>query len=174
MTNNNIHVVVFQLGSEYYGIDIQCIREVQSLEYVRPIPGTPSYIEGILRLRQEVIPVINLYEYFHIEPAVLSEEGRLLSGFIILSLGGILIALMVDKIHRVSHCSNSQVQAPPQVISGIRKQYIYGVIREEQNYLILLDIISLFREDKFMQNLTWLFSQKFELPGNWTEERLEE
>ena len=150
----SVQLVTFQLGEEYYGIDIQYVKEIHGVETVRPMPNTPDYIEGILNLRQEVIPIINLHKRFGIAPAELSEEERLLSGFIVLKIGEVLAGIVIDKVHRVVEYQKGEVQTTPQIISGIS-----GVVYEEQHYLILLDILSLFGRDEFMKHIIELTQQ---------------
>ena len=155
----SVQLVTFQLGEEYYGIDIQYVKEIHGVETVRPMPNTPDYIEGILNLRQEVIPIINLHKRFGIAPAELSEEERLLSGFIVLKIGDVLAGIVIDKVHRVVEYQKGEVQTTPQIISGISGEYIHGVVYEEQHYLILLDILSLFGRDEFMKHIIELTQQ---------------
>lgn len=147
-----MQLVTFQLGKERYGIDIMDVKEIYGLQDVRPIPNAPSYIEGIFNLRGDIIPVINLHKRFHITKAQLSEEESLLSGFIILNLGNTQIGVIIDKVLRVVTVEGSNIQPPPQMISGIGAEYIQGVYQEEDGgYLILLDISRLFNPEELQQ-----------------------
>lgn len=137
-------LVTFQLGEEHYGIDIMDVKEIVRVQDIRPIPNAPSYVEGIINLRGEIIPIINLHKRFHIKKAVVGEDEELLSGFIIIDLDGMKLGVVIDKISRVVTIENEQIQAPPQMLSGIGAEYIQGVIQNEEGYLIILDIRRLF------------------------------
>ncbi|AEJ19944.1 chemotaxis protein CheW [Gracilinema caldarium] len=137
-------LVTFQLGEEHYGIDIMDVKEIVRLQDIRPIPNAPSYVEGIINLRGEIIPIINLHKRFHIKRAVIGEDEELLSGFIIIDVDGMKLGVVIDKIARVVTIENEQIQAPPQMLSGIGAEYIQGVIQNEDGYLIILDIRRLF------------------------------
>ena len=137
-------LVTFQLGEEHYGIDIMDVKEIVRLQDIRPIPNAPSYVEGIINLRGEIIPIINLHKRFHIKRAVIGEDEELLSGFIIIDIDGMKLGVVIDKIARVVTIENEQIQAPPQMLSGIGAEYIQGVIQNEDGYLIILDIRRLF------------------------------
>lgn len=154
MADEQIRLVTFQLGPEYYGIDISYVKEIYATEAVRPIPNTPSYITGILNLRGEVIPIISLHDRFHIEAADLTGDDKLLSGFIILKINGLLAGITIDRVQKVVSYERHMIQPPPQIISGINGEYIQGVVHEEEHYLILLDIISLFSKDDFMGHIS--------------------
>jgi purine-binding chemotaxis protein CheW len=139
-----LQLVTFQIGSEYYGIDIMDVDGIVKVEDVRPIPNAPAYVEGIFNLRGSIIPVINLHKRFHIKPPELSEEDALLSGFVIIDIQDMQLAIIIDKVSRVITISTVEIQPPPQVISGIGAEYIQGVIKRDEGYLIILDIRRLF------------------------------
>ncbi|THB67924.1 MAG: chemotaxis protein CheW [Spirochaetaceae bacterium] len=140
-----MQLVTFQLGEEQYGIDIMDVEGIVKVEDVRAIPNSPAYVEGIFNLRGDIIPVINLHRRFHLKKANLSEEDRLLSGFVIIQIDDMLLAVIIDKVNRVVTVEGKDIQPPPQMISGIGAEYIQGVVnRDEEGYLIILDIRRLF------------------------------
>ncbi|WP_319561907.1 chemotaxis protein CheW [Marispirochaeta sp.] len=146
-----LQLVTFQLGDEVYGIDIMQVNEIQKVQEVRSIPNAPNYVEGIFNLRGQIIPIINLHKRFHLRRAVLSEEDKLLSGFLILNLDGMQLGVYIDKVSRVVTIDSGKVQPPPQMISGIGAEYIQGVTSEETGYLIILDIRRIFDPKELQQ-----------------------
>lgn len=149
--SNQLQLVTFQLGEEYYGIDIMQVNEIQKVQDIRNIPNAPAYVEGIFNLRGQIIPVINLHKRFHLRRASLSEEDKLLSGFLILNLDGMQLGVVIDKVSRVVTIDREKVQPPPQMISGIGAEYIQGVTNEESGYLIILDIRRIFDPKELQQ-----------------------
>ena len=137
-------LVTFQLGEELYGVNIMDVKEIVRVQAIRPIPNAPTYVEGIFNLRSEIIPIINLHKRFHLRKLVTSEEDELLSGFIILDIDGMKLGIIIDRISRVVTVEKEEIQPPPQMFSGIGAEYIEGVVRQEEGYLILLDIRDLF------------------------------
>ena len=143
MSESN-QLVTFQLGEELYGINIMDVKEIVRAQDVRAIPNAPVYVEGIFNLRSEIIPIINLHKRFHIRKAAVTEEDELLSGFVILDIEGMKLGVIIDKVSRVVTIHNEEVQPPPQMTSGIGAEYIQGVVRQENGYLIILNIRDLF------------------------------
>ena len=143
-TTESRQLVTFQLGEELYGVNIMDVKEIVRVQAIRVIPNAPTYVEGIFNLRSEIIPVINLHKRFHLRKLVTSEEDELLSGFVILDIDGMKLGVIIDRISRVVTIEKEQVQPPPQMFSGIGAEYIVGVVRQEQGYLIILDIRKLF------------------------------
>ena len=152
--NSQIQLVTFQLGGEIYGVDIMDVKEIVKITPVRPIPNSPYYVEGIFTLRSEIIPVINLHKRFQLKKLALTEdvtedEG----GFVILNIDGNEIGIIIDRVARVVSVNTAEIQPPPQMISGIGTEYIHGVIRQDDNYLIMLDIRRLFNASELQRIL---------------------
>ena len=121
------------------------VKEIVKITAVRPIPNAPYYVEGIFNLRREIIPVINLHKRFQIKKLEISDEDEELEGgFIILNIDNNKIGIIIDRISRVVSVSIDEIKAPPQMISGIGTEYINGVVRQEDKYLIVLDTRKLF------------------------------
>jgi len=137
-------LVTFQLGEELYGVNIMDVKEIVRVQAIRTIPNAPTYVEGIFNLRSEIIPIINLHKRFHLRKLVTSEEDELLSGFVILDIDGMKLGVIIDRISRVVTIEREEIQQPPQMLSGIGAEYIQGVVRQEDGYLIILDIRDLF------------------------------
>lgn len=142
--DTQIQLVTFQISEELYGVDIMDVKEIVRVQEIRQIPNAPVYVEGLFNLRGEIIPIISLHKRFHLKKAQLSEEDQLLSGFIIIDIDGMKLGVIIDKVERVVSIDASEIQPPPQMLSGIGAQYIQGVVNREQSYLILLDIKKLF------------------------------
>ncbi len=149
--DSQVQLVTFQLGEELYGIDIMKVDGIVREENIRPIPNAPPYVEGIFNLRGSIIPVINLHKRFHLKPADLSDEDKLLSGMVIINLNNMLIGIIIDKVSRVLTVEKDRIQPPPQMISGIGAEYIQGVTQENGGYLIILDIRRLFDPKELSQ-----------------------
>jgi len=142
---SQLQLVTFQLGEELYGVNIMDVKEIVKITAVRPIPNAPYYVEGIFNLRSEIIPVINLHKRFQIKKLEMDEaEAELEGGFIILNIDNNKIGIIIDRIARVVSVNIDEIKAPPQMISGIGTEYIQGVVRQEDKYLIVLDTRKLF------------------------------
>ena len=137
-------LVTFRLGEELYGVNIMDVKEIVRLQNVRVIPNAPYYVEGIINLRSEIIPIIDLHKRFKIQSATKPEDIEMEGGFIILDIEGSKIGIIIDKVERVVTVKEEDVKEPPQMLSGIGNEYIEGVIREDHGYLIMLNTRKLF------------------------------
>jgi purine-binding chemotaxis protein CheW len=141
---DQLQMVTFELGLELYGVNILDVKEIVRVQPVRPIPNAPIYVEGIFNLRSEIIPVINLHKRFGLKRAVLNGDDELLSGFVILEIENMKLGIIIDRVSRVVSINSGEIQPPPQMLTGIGAEYIQGVVRQDESYLILLNIRSLF------------------------------
>jgi purine-binding chemotaxis protein CheW len=146
-SDTSLQLVTFQLGAEKYGIDIMEVKEIVDYEEIRGIPNAPAYVEGIYNLRGDIIPIISLHKRFHLQRTEVSEEDSLL----ILTIGGMQLGIIIDKVLRVVSIEDGDIQPPPQMISGIGAEYIQGVVHEDEGYLIILDSLRLFDPEELKQ-----------------------
>lgn len=153
--NTQLQLVTFKLGEELYGVDIMDVKEIVKVQNVRPIPNAPYYVEGIINLRGEIIPIINLHKRFHIQKIAekKSEYSEDEGGFIILDIDGSEIGIIIDRVSRVASIQKGEIKPPPQMLSGIGTEYINGVYRMESEYLIILDTRKLFNPKELQKIL---------------------
>ena len=138
-------LVTFKLGEELYGVNIMDVKEIVKIQRIRAIPNAPYYMIGIFNLRGQIIPIIDLHRRFHIgEKDGSVELDELESGFVILNISGMQMGIIIDKVSRVVQVHQTEVQEPPQMMGGIGSEYITGVVRKDEGYLIMLDTAKLF------------------------------
>ena len=147
--DNQFQLVTFKLGAELYGVNIMDVKEIVKIQNVRVIPNAPYYVEGIINLRGEIIPIIALHKRFGIQTVEKTEDDECEGGFIILNIENNKIGIIIDKVARVVSVNQDDVIDPPQMVSGIGTEYIEGVIREDDGYLIVLNIRKLFKNQLF-------------------------
>ncbi|WP_094162243.1 chemotaxis protein CheW, partial [Thiomonas delicata] len=117
-------VLTFSLQSEVYGLDILRVREI--LEYTRPttIPMMPAFVHGVINLRGNVVPVIDLAQRFG-RPAT---ELRQRTCIVIMEVDGDdgpqAIGVLVDAVNAVLDMDATQIEPPPSFGTGLRQDFI--------------------------------------------------
>lgn len=128
-------MVVFRLGEVLFGLNIEEVREIiKSLKTTR-IPETEQWMEGVVELRQKVIPIIDLRKLFGFSNGK-TEEKRT----VVVEVNDTLVGLNVDSVEGISQLSPDSISRPPEMIS---KEYIKGITRIDEQLIILLDIANL-------------------------------
>jgi len=132
--------LTFFLGNETYGIDVTYIKEVIEYENVYGIPLVPGTIKGIMNLRGEVAPVVDLTHLFYHESAEISK----LTCIVIIEKSYeneiITIGVMIDAIKAVVNLTDDEIEDTPGFGSKISHDYISGVGKLDGDFIILLDI----------------------------------
>jgi purine-binding chemotaxis protein CheW len=148
-----LSLVSFKISDELYGIDIMDVREIIHLVEITPIPNSPDFVDGVINLRGEIIPIVDLGKRFKFKPKSFNEEEQLLRGIIIINVNDLVIGVIIDQVNRVLNIYESQIQPPPQMVSGVGSEYVQGVVRldEKDNLLIIINIKKLFSKNELLQ-----------------------
>lgn len=131
-------LVEFYLGKELFGIPVKNVNEIIMPTQVTPVPRSKPYIEGITDIRGEVLPVIDLAMFLSIPVQENSEQDRFIVTGIneqraIFHVSGVEQILSVTKIEKPNDLSN-------------RNQFVSGVIRNQEQIILLLDFEKMFSE----------------------------
>ena len=141
--------VVFKVGNEYYGVDINLVRGIEKMIQVVSIPNSNPNIKGIINLRGDVIPVYSLRKKFNLEMLNESEENQ----FIIVKVEDMLLALEVDKVDEIQNISEDMIFDVPIIIKSKETKYAEKIISGNGRIVIIIDIHNLM-SDMEMQELT--------------------
>jgi purine-binding chemotaxis protein CheW len=136
VTKNEMQIVVFSLGQAKYGGDITRIQEIIKLPEVTSLPGTADYILGIINLRGNIVPIIELNKKLGFSTSERTDETRV----IVVELSGKRFGLIVDEVSEVVKVPFEAVNATNSVDYGIQVKYILGLAKLDEHLLILLDM----------------------------------
>ena len=129
-------LVTFSLGSEEFGVDIMRVQEIIRIPPITRVPKAPAYVEGVINLRGNVIPVVSLRNRFGM-PRV---EETDLSRIVVLQVQSKVFGVRVDAVTEVLRIDSEAIEPPPQVALGMDAQFIRGVGKIGERLLILLDL----------------------------------
>ncbi len=140
------HLVTFKVDDEEYGVPIMQVQEIIRLGNITRIPGSPHFVEGVMDLRDKVLPVVDLRKRFRLEQR--AQNGNDNGRIVVVNLGDMTIGLVVDEISEVLRLPNNAVEPPPRIVAGIDSRFLKGIGRLERRLLILLDLDRIFSEDE--------------------------
>jgi purine-binding chemotaxis protein CheW len=139
--------VTFVLGDEVFGVQIMKVQEIIRWQEVTRVPNLPAFIEGILDLRGEVIPIIDLRKRFGFEPRPPDAATRI----VVINIATFMVGLVVDGVRQVLKPTADQLAPPPRLIAGIASRYLEGICRFDNRLVIILDIERILSEEEFAQ-----------------------
>jgi purine-binding chemotaxis protein CheW len=127
-------LVTFSLGSEEFGVDIMIVQEIIRIPPITRVPKAREYIEGVINLRGNVIPIIDLRTRFGMP----KKEETDLSRIIVLKIENKVFGVRVDGVTEVLRLSKDSIEPPPPVALGMDASFIRGVGKVGERLLILL------------------------------------
>lgn len=132
---NEFKIITFRLGDEHYGVDITSVREINSPQAVTGLPGTASAVLGVIDMRGQVVPIVDLRIGLGVAAGPIGKTARIM----VLEINGRTVGCLVDAVDRVVTVSREQVQPPPDIAcqSG---SHVTGIIRLGERLVILLDV----------------------------------
>jgi purine-binding chemotaxis protein CheW len=146
--------VVFNVADAEYTIPASAVVQLESYQGATPVPGTVPHVAGIIQVRGQVIPVIDLRRLFGHPPAPSTIDTRV----IVTEQGGRQVGLLVDKSREVLRVDTASVQITPALVDESSRGFFAGVIQLGQRLIMLLDLGKVVGEE----NLHEQFAKRLE------------
>jgi purine-binding chemotaxis protein CheW len=133
---DTIQVATFLCGAEEYGVDISQIQEIIRVVEVTRLPRTPDYVDGVINLRGQLIPIIDLRTRLGLQRAERTKNTRI----IISDIGTKQVGIVVDSASEVLTIPLEAIEQAPEIMGGADGDYIQGVGKVGNRLVILLDL----------------------------------
>jgi len=132
-----------RIGNESYGIDIQHVTDIIELQKITEVPDMPEYVKGVINLRGQVIPVIDMRIRFRLEEREYDDRTVIT----VVQVKNNSIGFIIDTATEVQDIPEKDIDPPPKFQEDETKQkYIFGLGKMESEVIILLDIEKLVGE----------------------------
>jgi purine-binding chemotaxis protein CheW len=130
--------IVFELLEQKFAVSIKNSREIIEIDHLTEVPESPDYIEGIIKLRDEIIPIINLNKKLNIE------DDKKKNKVIISIVKEKLLGFLVNEVSEIVEVSEIDILNVPDTAQKIKKKYLEGVIEREEHLITILKISGIF------------------------------
>jgi len=162
-----VQFVIFSLGDEEFGVDIEQVSEIVRISKFAPIPDSPAFIRGLTNVRGTIIAVIDLKKRF----ALREEKGVEGKHIIITREQKNLLGILVDEVTEVLRVAQKEIRPAPGMTTVIHKKYMSGVITVGDRMIILLDLKSVLSEEE-LEKLAQLRDETVEKAGHSSKGKL--
>ena len=139
-----LRFISFRVGPETFLADIMAVRQIVIYGGSTAVPSAPPFIEGIIAIRDEVIPIIDLRRRFFPKAEDAIEQALVL---IVDSNAG-AIGLKVDEVGRIVTARSDELLPPPDVVRDIRGEMLVAVIPRADDLLLAIDVDAVLSEDE--------------------------
>ncbi|PKR77675.1 chemotaxis protein CheW [Halalkalibacillus sediminis] len=136
--------VLFQLDDERLGVNINQIHSIERVPGLTKMPEAPEFVKGIVELRGEITTIVDFKQMIQGVDTDLTQETRIL----ICQLDGLKIGLLVEAAKEVVDIPADQLEEPPKMVGGLKKEYINGVAKLNDRLIILVDLDRIFSKEE--------------------------
>jgi purine-binding chemotaxis protein CheW len=123
-----VQLCTFRVGGEDFAVDIMRVREIIPPAPLTPVPEAPAHVAGVLRLRGEVVPIVDLRRRLGMPPGPPSRRAR----YLVVRVAGRLLGLMVDEVCEVLRLARDELRPAPAAIDATGTRLILGVCEGER------------------------------------------
>ena len=134
-SSGSVRLVTFRLGDDLFAAPIEAVERVLRYQSPRAVPNLPPWIGGVIEYGERIVPVIDLRRRFEMPSVPSTPQMRLL----VLTTGGEWAAVLVDAVLDVRTVQAADLVPPPPLFRGLSAEYLRGVIRRDEQLVIVLE-----------------------------------
>ena len=141
--NTGMQMITFTLADEEYGVDIRRVKEVIRIRQITHMPRAPGFLKGLINLRGDVIPIIDLRERFGLQAQGSTEMTRV----IVTEIDQRSVGMVVDAVSHVVRVDPSEIDDAPSWRGWLTREYVGSVARLDEGLVVLLDVDAILSPD---------------------------
>ncbi|MBF0518407.1 MAG: chemotaxis protein CheW [Nitrospirae bacterium] len=143
-----IQFLTFKLDDEVFAIHIEKIREVLEFTTVTRMPRTPEFMRGVINLRGSVVPVIDMKQKFGMSYTEKAVDTCVIILEVVMESDKVILGAMVDSVNEVMELEKSAIEPPPKIGTQLSNEFIEGIGKQDEQFIIILDIDKIFSADE--------------------------
>lgn len=128
--------VLFELANTAYAVASEVVQQMEMVEHITPVPDAPAFVDGVVFVRGQVVPVVNLRARFGYERAALDLKTRL----VVVSRQGRTVGLLVDSAREFITLNDESIRPPPEAVSGLSGKYLAGIANIGDRLVLILNV----------------------------------
>jgi len=150
MTGSNQYLA-FALDEELFAVGVDKIREIIDFTTVTKVPQTPDSMRGVINLRGNVVPVIDMRRKFAITESPDTVDTCIVVLEVSMDNETTVIGALVDSVQEVFEMEANQIEPPPKIGANLRTDFILGMGRKASDFIIILDVDKVFSSEELSQ-----------------------
>ncbi|PLX83127.1 MAG: chemotaxis protein CheW [Desulfuromonas sp.] len=145
---NSQQYVTFRLGEELFGVTVTRTQEVLTVTTITKVPQTPDYLLGVINLRENAVPVVDMRLKLGLAAGEETEETCIIVIEVQVENEAIVVGVLADAVCEVLDVRPEDIEPPPKLGTHLETKFISGLGKVDEQFLILLDIDSVFSGDE--------------------------
>ncbi|QJB57514.1 chemotaxis protein CheW [Pseudodesulfovibrio sp. zrk46] len=148
LANEMNQYLTFLLAKEVFALDISQVREVLELKAITSIPCMPGFMRGVINLRGNAVPVMDMRNKLGMATGEKTVDTCIIIVEIPCVEGGITMGVMVDSVREVFEMTSDSIEPAPNMGASLKADYIQGMGRQDDQFLIIIDISKIFSPEE--------------------------
>lgn len=136
--------LTFKLEGEIFALDVGKVREILDYTSITRVPQTPEFMKGVINLRGSVVPVVDMRLKFGIAPQEKTVDTCIIVVEISIDNETTILGALVDSVQEVFELEPSQIEPAPRIGTKLRTDFILGMGKRDDQFVIILDIDKVF------------------------------
>ena len=149
--SENALYLTFKLGDEIFSIDVSQVREVLDLPAITKVPKAPPYLRGVINVRGNVVPVIDLRIKFGITQTENTVNTRIIVMDLTMDEEKVILGAIADSVHEVLEIPADRIEPPPNIGNRWRTEFIRGIGKQNDQFIMIIDADRVFSTDMLAQ-----------------------
>ncbi len=133
---------VFIIGEEDFGVEINRVVEILSTQKVHSIPDLPDFLSGIIAVRGQIIPLLDLRKRLGIMSSSKKEQ------IIVIKYDNEKIGVLVDHVKEITSLRKDEITNPPAIFKGLKRKYLAGIGKKDDRVIIILNVDDLLTSEE--------------------------
>jgi purine-binding chemotaxis protein CheW len=154
MSNEKINEIrqylTFKLSEEIFGVDVAQVREILDYIKITKVPQTPDFMCGVINLRGNVVPVVDMRLKFGLEKTETTVNTCIIVVEVNLDGENTILGALVDSVQEVFELGPSEIEPAPRIGTKLKTDFIKGMGKKEDKFIILLEIDKVFSSEELM------------------------
>jgi len=140
----------FKLGDEEFAAHVGKVLNILEMTKITEVPKSPEYMKGVINLRGTVLPVVDTRIKFGMTPTEYTTNTCIVVMEVEMEGDTVQVGALVDAVQAVLEIDESQIQPPPSIGSKYKSEFIYGMAKEDERFIMLLDMDRVFSADEIV------------------------
>ena len=136
--------LTFRLGEEIFGLDVGKVREILDMTTITKIPRTPEFLRGVINLRGNVVPVVDMRLKFGLPTVANTVDTCIVVTEVTLEGETTVLGALVDSVQEVFELEPGQIEPAPRIGTRLRTEFIQGMGKRDGKFIMLLDVDKVF------------------------------
>jgi purine-binding chemotaxis protein CheW len=136
--------MTFKLGNELFAVNVSQVREVLEVPVITKVPSAPDYMRGVVNVRGQAIPVVDLRLRFGLPAVDNSVQTRIIVMELEIDGEQTVLGGIADSVHEVIELEPDSINPPPRIVMRWRTEFIQGMGRRGDDFIIILDVNAVF------------------------------